>query len=249
MGDILSLRMWVRGPVETLRTTEVVNCAVIDMNTGEDVPLSAFFTEEEAAIAALQDYMTEVVAPGLSGYLDRAELLPLPEQWIVDAQGITFCYPIGQYCTLSEKPGTVSIRWFELMDYLRLGEGTVLSRIGAQQAMKPDADAVKACIAEGSLPGLPVKLGDSMQAATDTWHMLIDPDLCEAGRLFSLEDDRFRGTQLITDDLTRSWTDSVVEGIRSDRVCLGGIITGRTTQAEWRQLLGQPQSSVTLVGE
>ena len=46
--------------------------------------------------------------------------------------------------------------------------------------------AIADMVSGGWLPGIPVRLGDSVNQATDTWGMLTDPDLCEAGRLFSL---------------------------------------------------------------
>ena len=248
-GGVLSVRLSARGPVEDLRATETLRCACIDLRTGEDITLAELFTDEEAAREALETYMTETVAPGLSGYLDAAELLPLPEQWYIDAWGITFCYPIGQYGTLSERAGTVCVRWYELRELLRLGEDTVLSRIGAEAALTSDAAAVADWVSRGALPGIPVKLGDSMAEAVDVWRRLTDPDLCEAGRLYWLEEDCFRGTALLTDRLSRELTDSVVEGLRSERCNLGGLITGVTTQSEWRALLGEPESTVTLTAE
>ena len=48
----------------------------------------------------------------------------------------------------------------------------------------------------------------------------------------------------MTDFLSESWDTSVVDGIRMDEGNLFGLVTGRTEQAAWRQLLGEPDHTV-----
>ena len=99
------------------------------------------------------------------------------------------------------------------------------------------------------IPSLPVRLGDSVRDAVAEWHLLIDPDLYENGRMFSLEGGLFRGVFLLTDYLSESWENSRVDGIRLDSGCLFGLRIGQTTAAEWHQMLGEPDTSVDFDGE
>lgn len=41
----------------------------------------------------------------------------------------------------------------------------------------------------------------------------------------------------------------MVHGIRSDRICLAGLITGVTERETWISLLGEPDSSISLAGD
>ena len=82
-----------------------------------------------------------------------------------------------------------------------------------------------------------------MQELTDRYHLLTDPDGFEAGRLFALEGGCFRGVYLMTDDLTRSWENSKVQGIRMDQGCLWGLCIGETMRDSWFSILGEPDGS------
>ena len=106
-----------------------------------------------------------------------------------------------------------------------------------------------AAAAEGALTGIPAKLGESVQALTDRYHLMNDPDGSADGRLFSLEGGCFRGVFLITDDLTRSWENSVVEGIRMDQGCLWGLCVGESAREDWISVLGEPDGTAEIDDE
>ena len=108
------------------------------------------------------------------------------------------------------------------------------------------AEQLLAASAEGSLTGIPVKLGDSVQEMTDRYHLLTDPDGFEGGRLFALEGGCFRGVYLMTDDLTRGWENSKVEGIRMDQGCLWGLCVNETMREDWISVLGEPDGSAAI---
>ena len=98
----------------------------------------------------------------------------------------------------------------------------------------------------GTLPGVPVTLGGSVQEATDTYRMLTDPDLYQDGRMFALEDAAFRQVWLLTDALTeKTWDKSVIKGLRADRFNLWGLYPGLDRQAV-EAMLGQPDTVLTL---
>lgn len=249
-GGVVSCAFSSLGALTDNRSTQAYDTVNLDLQSGETVTLADLFTEEAAARAAIEDYLWERVAPELSAHLQNSELTPLPEEFTVDAAGITFYYPIAQLSTLSDRAGTVQIAWCELREWLRLGEGTVLRRIGAEDMVTLDGrERIERAVAEGAVPGLPVRLGGSMREATDAYRMLVDPDLYEDGRLFQLEDGAFRTVYLMTDRLTEDWDDSAIQGIRLDRGSLWGLCVGETAQAAWRQALGEPDATVALDAE
>lgn len=246
-GNVLSVVAKATGPVENDRTTQRWYTACIDLATGEEIGFDDLFIDAEAALTALSDYLEWEIAPLMSAHLRSSQLTPLPETFGLSATGLTLYYPLEQLSTLSDKAGTVSIQWCDMLEHLKLGEGSILNRIGAEKMLTLDessAAAIKQTVESGALPGIPAKLGASVQEAVDTYRLLIDPDLYENGRLMQLEDGAFRNVYLLTDSLTDSWEHSVIQGIRADRINLYGLMTDVTTQEQWRAALGEPDATV-----
>ncbi len=247
MGDVLSVTALATGPVENDRATQVWYAANIDLTTGEAITFEDIFADAEAAHLELEEQLEWGIAPLLSAHLRNSQLTPLPETFGLSEAGLTLYYPMEQLSTLSDRAGTVTFRWCELLEYLKLGEGTILSRIGAERMVTLDetsAEAIRTAVESCQLPGIPVKLGGSVQDAVDAYRLLIDPDLYENGRMMQLEDGAFGSVYLLTDSLTDGWEHSVIQGIRADQMNLYGLMTDVTTQAEWRSVLGEPDATV-----
>ena len=246
-GQVLSVVFTAEGAVTDSRSTHVYTTLNMDLASGENITWADLFQDEEAARAGIASYLEDELAPELSAHLMNSELTPLPEDFSLDASGMTLYYPISQLATLSDRAGAVHLSWCELLPYLKTGEGTVLQRIGAEAMVTlSDASGIQQAVDNGSLPGIPAQLGDNMQELVNTWGLLIDPDLYENGRLISLDGAAFRTVYLMTDRLTEMLDSSVVQGIRMDRGSLDGLCIGKTSQNEWRQVLGEPDYTVTL---
>lgn len=248
-GDVLSVVTSAAGPVENDRATRAWFAASVDMTDGHIIGWDELFADGEAARLALEEYLEWELTPELSAHLRNAQLTPLPEQFTLDAAGLTLYYPMEQLSTLSDKPGKVNVQWYQLREHLRLEEGSLLQRMGADAMLTLDetsAQSIRTAAESGALPGIPAVLGGSIQAAVDAYCLLIDPDLYEGGRLIQLEDGAFRDVYLLTDSLTDSWENSVVQGIRADRINLYGLCTGETAREAWQAVLGQPDASVAL---
>ena len=246
-GNVFSCAILADGAVETTRSTQVWGAVTIDLQTGEVIPFGALFTDEAAARALIESILLEQVAPEQSAHLAAGNLLPLPESFYVTREGLTLCYPISQFRTLSDRAGTVTILWTELREVLALDEDSPLHALGVPETLSlagSSREAIAAAIAQGSLPGVPAAIGQSVKELTDRYAQLTDNELCEAGRMFILENGAFRGVYIITDQLTDSWDRSVVNIIRADRLNLLGLCTGHTTMAEWREALGEPDATV-----
>ena len=246
-GGVLSCVFEHTGLVADMRETHVYTAANVDLTTGETLTLADIFTDEAAAAEALESYMWDVVAPDLSAHLQNSDLTPLPETFTVSDTGITFWYPMKQLSTLSDRAGAVTVLWCEVLEHLKLGEGSVLRRIGAEAniTLAAKEDIVRE-LAGGSIPGVPVQLGGSVKEAVELYREIADSDFYQDGRLFQLEDAAFRGVYPMTDNLSESWETSVIRGIRADRANVRGLMCGVTTVDQWRAVLGQPDATVTL---
>ncbi|MBQ7848323.1 MAG: hypothetical protein IJ343_01190, partial [Clostridia bacterium] len=158
-------------------------------------------------------------------------------------------YPIEQFRTLSDRAGTVTLLWTELREHLNLAGDSPLQHLGVPDTITLDEsdtpEDFAAALAGGSLPGVPAALGQSVRELTDTYRQLTDNELCEAGRMFLLEDGAFRRVYVITDALTDNWNSSTVNLLRADRLNLEGLCTGYTTVEQWRSVLGEPEATVT----
>ncbi len=246
-GQVLSVVFTAEGAVTDTRSTWVYSTLNMDLSSGESITWADLFEDEKAAREAIAAYLEDEIAPELSAHLQNSELTPLPQDFTLDASGMTLYYPIRQLSTLSDRAGAVHLSWCEMLPYLKLGENTVLRRIGAEDMVTlTDGEKIREMAGGDSLPGIPAKLGDSMQTLVDQWDLLIDPDLYENGRLISLDGAAFRSVYLMTDRLTETFTNSVVQGIRMDRGNAYGLCIGKTTQDEWRQVLGEADSIVTV---
>lgn len=200
----------------------------------------------------MEETIADEILPDMSAHLAAAELLPLPDVFSLTEFGLTLHYPIRRFETLSERAGTITFLWSELADVLDLSEDSVLTRLGVGKHLMLAADAketLTAALSGGAFPSIPVALGDNVQGLIDTYQLLNDPDLAGDQRMISLEDGAFRNVYILTDNLTRKLDSSVAQSIRADRLMLLGLVTGSTTQDEWRQALGEPTRTVSVSAE
>ena len=252
LGDVLSCVMSAEGALQNSRSTHRWTWSNIDLLDGHEITFGDLFTDTESAQAALEEYLDFTVSPELSAHLNNSELTPLPDGFRLERAGLTLLYPVSRLSTLKDRAGDIRIGWNEIRDELNLDEGGILDRIGVKDMITLDADSagrIREMAESGRLPDIPVRIGDSMKALTDRYHLLIDPDIYDGGRLFSLEGGCFRNVFLMTDYISESWDNSVVRGIRMDRGCAWGLCVGETTQEEWQAVLGTPEYSVSLDDE
>lgn len=250
--DVLSVVMEVSGPLADERTTHQWRTVNIDLRTGQAIALDDLFTDAQAARAWLCDELEWELAPALSAHLRNNQLVPLPEGFGLSDSGLTLYYDIDQLCTLGDRAGTVHIRWSRLRPWLDVSAEGLPGRVGVLRMIALDGESperIRQAVADGSLPGIPAVLGEKVQTCIDRYGLLIDPDLYEDGRLFQLQDGAFRDAYLLSDRLSSKWEESVVQGIRSDRLDLFGLCTGETRREAWLSLLGEPDATVTLDAE
>ncbi len=251
-GDVFSCAMLADGAVETTRSTQVWHAVNIDLNTGDPIPFDALFTDADATRAYIENVLAQQLAPELSAHLAADALTPMPETWSITPYGLTLHYGIDRYRTLNDGAGTVTFLWSELREFIDLREGSILFRIGAQQHLTLDESSrerIAQAISVGTLMEIPAALGDGIADLIALHGEAIDPDLYEGGRLISLDGGAFRQVWLLTDRLTESVENSVVQGIRTDRINLHGLMSGVTTLEDWRKALGAPETTLSVDAE
>ena len=258
LGPVFSFACFAEGAVKTPRNTFVWTGGNIDLRDGHEVTAEEIFTDPEAAREIMEAYLEETVAPEMSAHLLNSLLTPLPELFRMTERGLIWMYPIDDLSTLSDRAGDVLVPWDAVWDQLNLAEDGVLSAMGLNR-LRPAAEgetlsagsteAIRQAVEDGVFPGIPVRLGESLQPLTDSWRMLIDPDVYTLGRMFSLEGAPFQRVFLTTDYLSESWENSTVDGIRADLGGLYGLTAGITPRECWIQALGEPDHSLTFDGE
>ena len=249
LNDVFSCAVSASGAVEDTRPTHVWTAVSADLRDGHEITFGELFTDADAARETIQAYLEETVAPELSAHLQNSELTPLPEKFYLEQSGIMLLYPVEQLSTLSDRAGDIRIGWNVVKDELNLNEDGIPARIGAQDIIAltvRGAERLRADAAEGRMTDIPAIIGDSVQEMTDRYHMLTDWGGSEDGRLFALEGGCFRGVYLMTDNLTKDWKDSKVQGIRMDQGCLWGLSPGETRRTEWLSVLGEPDGSAEI---
>lgn len=248
-GDVFSCAMLADGAVDNSRATQVWSAVNVNLRTGEDITFADLFQDASAATAFIETYLDEQVAPDLSAHLAAGSLTPIPDTFTISPTGLTLYYAIDSFRTLSDKAGTVTLLWSELREHLRLEEGDVLSLLGADEHLALGADTsdrLADALQSGGFDGIPATLGQPMQELIDRYALLTDPDIYEGGRMIALEDGAFRQVWVLTDALTEEFDQSVVQGIRADRLNFFGLCTGTTTLDEWRAALGEPETTLAV---
>ena len=248
-GGVFSCAILADGAVETSRATQVWSAVNVDLRTGEEITFTDLFIDADEATTFIENYLDEQVAPELSAHLAAGSLTPVPETFTISSTGLTLYYDIDDFRTLSDKAGTVTLLWTELRDHLRLDMTDVLSDLYVPLHLELEiasGDTLAEDLAGGAFDGVPAALGQSVQELADRYALLTDPDIYEGGRMIALEDGAFRQVWILTDALSEEFSQSVVQGIRADRLNFRGLCTGYTTVAMWRDALGEPDATLSV---
>lgn len=246
-NEVFSCAVRAEGAVASMRPACVWTGTSVDLRDGHRILFEELFTDPEEAEERISRYLEDTVEPELDPNLTVKELLPRPDIFCLTARGLILLYPEDRFCTLTDRAGDVMIGWHVFGELADLTEDGILFRIGADRMTRLTEESPRELAdmtADGEIPDIPVRLGDSLKKATDEWHMLTDPDLYEGGRMFALEGARFRNVFLLTDYLSEDWDNSPVRGIRMDDGCLWGLRIGETERDSWLTVLGEPDSTV-----
>lgn len=243
---VVSLAVEASGRIGTGRPGHQVTPMVFNLVNGQQVTAQDIFIDAANAAQVVDSMVEESLAPDLSSYLDAGALFPVPlNNFTLDAAGVTFYYPAQQLTMLSGKSGAVNFHYDEIASLLNLQEGSLLWALGIKEQMGIHADTkdeVAEYAGSGHLPGLPVRLGDSLNDILTEHPLLMDSEAFPDGEKYYMEDARFRHTALIAGE----GQEARIIGILSYRMNLAGILTGQTNRDQVLQALGEPASSLQL---
>lgn len=239
-SGLLTVKIEASGRIGPGRPGHRVKALLYDLASGERISAGDLFKDIEQTQTALNELVGEEIEPWMSDYLTPDELYPIPlDNLLLDEAGITFYYDQSRFNTLSNRSGAVNFHYDELLDLLNMDEGSVLNKIGLMTAAEDTRFAVQAAVSLGTLPGLPIKIGEKTQEVLLNFPSLYDSEAFPTGERYQLEDARFRGSWLISDG-------EYVTGFLSHRLNLFGLKTGEATLQEVGEALGEPQSSIML---
>lgn len=238
--QIFSTIISAKGKLPGTRDGHQYTALTYDLATGERVTLDQLFTDVQAAVERMEEKALQSLSEELNGYLEYSDITPLPVQsFTLDENGMTFWYPADQFRLVSGYSGACQF-WYEELEGLWKDEPL--------QPLKPSDQktAIETAAASGTLPHVPVQLDQNMQEIADAYRLLRTPDEFPGGRYFIMEHPVFRSIMLISDSITSSYEQSVLEGIQLRRGGLYGLMIGSTNRQEWLALLGTPASTITM---
>lgn len=210
----------------------------VSLETGMEIYLDELLTDYEGAIAAMEAIIEEDVLDGMSDYMEYAELLPLPQDsYSIDERGLTVYWPEDRYRYFDGTSGSVTFYWHELADYI--GEESPVYALVHPDVPYNRSGVETLCFGGEMAPYLFVELGELLGDAAKAY-ALADPDYTTDALVYPLE--RVRGYALeIPKYAETDEEETPVSAIRASRISFAGLLTtGKTTDVEVLQLLGEP---------
>ncbi|NLX83780.1 MAG: hypothetical protein GXZ04_08245 [Clostridiales bacterium] len=247
--DLFSVLLTAQGRMPNGRLGYQTIPLMFDLANGQPVGAKDIFLDEAKAREWIEDNLEEVFSQDLSNYLDVEALRPAPlDRLLVTDTGIGLYYPENSMSWLSGRSASIYYLYHELEPLLNLTEGSLLNALQVPALLKPNEqkieDQIQEAVRIGYLPGLPVKLGDSLEQVISQHSLLHDPEGFPDGEKYQLEDDLFRGTVLLSRD------GETISGIISQRMNLFGLITGQwATQEDTDNALSSPFITLPLTKE
>ena len=198
LGDVFSGRLDAEGAVRTLRSSQVWTWSNVDLRDGHEIALDEVFTDPAAAREALEAYLEEKVAPGLSPHLGNSRLTPLPEGFMLERAGLTLLYDVSQLSTLSDRAGEILVPWKEIRDLLNPEEGSVVPALDRAGDVKIGWNEIRE-IVDWSGDGIPARIGAAEMAVWTAESPDRIREMAESGQLPDLP--------VKIGDSVKEWTD------------------------------------------
>lgn len=245
--DLLSVLVEARGNLAFGPPSHRYTPLVFSLVTGQRVACDQVLVSCEEARSGIEAMLEDSLGNELSNYLDASEFYPFPiERFLLTETGISFFYPEKGMVWLSGKSAFIHFLYSELSQWLDLAEGAPLIGLDLWARQTPTGTtrtAIESAASSGALPGLPVAVGDLVNAMLEAYPLLHDPEGFVSGQKYQLEDDRFRGSLVLSLD------GQTVSGLLSRRMNLFGLSTGKTSLDEIKSILGEPAGSISLSAE
>ena len=237
-GRVASMGLLWRGEQADGREGCSAAGLTVSLETGMEIYLDEVLTDFDGAIAAMEAIIENDVLDGMSDYMEYADLLPMPQDsWSFDEQGLTVYWPEDRYRYFDGMSGSVTFYWHELADYI--GEESPAYALAHPDVSFSRSGIETLCFSGSVNPYLAFELGDLL-GSVDAAYTLADPDYTTDALVYPFE--RVRGLAVEIDKYAETEeADTPVSAIRASRISFGGLLTtGKTTEAEAIQLMGEP---------
>ena len=214
----------------------------VSLETGMEVYLDEILTDYDGALAAMESIIENDLLGGMSDYMEYADLLPMPQDsWSLNEQGLTVYWPEDRYRYFDGTSGSVTFNWHELADYI--GEESPVYALAHPDVPFSRSGIETLCFGGTVNPYLGFELGDLL-GDVDAMYTLADPDYTTDALVYPFE--RVRGLAVeIPKYAETPEEDTPVSAIRASRISFGGLLTtGKTTDAEAIQLMGEPAMEI-----
>ena len=242
--DLLAVLIEAEGSLSFGPPSHRYTPLMFSLATGQRISCDQIFADCGQAKDAIEETLEERLGESLSNYLDASELFPFPlERFLLTETGVSFFYPEKSMVWLSGKSAFIHFLYGEIDGLLNTAPDSPLTGLSLYAGLSLGGHTrgdIEKAVSLGQLPGLPVKLGDAMNAVLEDFPLQHDPEGFASGQKYQLEDDRFRGTWLLSGD------GQTVSGLFSRRVNLYGLITGKASLDMIKSALGEPASAVSL---
>lgn len=230
--NVLSLVVSAHGKMPVGRPSQVYYPMNFDLLTGEEIAFESLFADADGAMEFMEAKLAEMEET-LSTHLENRSLFPVPfHRYTVDnTGGITLWYERDQLSFLSGFSGSVYFRFSELEPWYDLSDTGYINRI-----LEKETEV-------GFMQGLGMRncVGEPLENALRKFRSTVDSEFYPGGVCYEVEDARLQGTVLIADE-GEEW----VMGMLSGRMDDGGIITGKTTLEEAKEMLGSEYVSLMM---
>lgn len=231
-GNILSLAISANGKMPVGRPSQVYYPMTFDVDTGEEIPFEAWFKDADGAMAYMEE-KTEAMEENLSTHLENRSLIPVPfDRYTVDEWGnMTIWYEKDQLSFLSGFSGALHFRHSELSPYFDDKADSLMGRLLTEK----EQSGWMAALGDRNCLGWP------LDEALSRFRSTVDSEYYPGGAFYEVEDAKLQGTVLLTDN-----AEETVLGLLAANLDDGGIVTGKTTLTQARELLGNEGVSVIL---
>ncbi len=245
--DLLSILIEASGNISFGPPSHRYTPLVFSLVTGQKISCDQIFAQCDQARKSIEDTLEARLGDELSNYLNTADLYPFPiERFLLTETGISFFYPEKGMVWLSGKSTFIHFLYDELKGMLRDAGDMPLKSLDLYASLSPSAHSrpsIESAAATGLLPGIPVRLGDKLSDTLDIYPLLHDPEGFVTGQKYQMEDDRFRGTLVLSND------GETVTGLLTGRMNLFGLSTGKASLEEIKSVLGEPAGSTSMNAE
>lgn len=232
--DLLSVKLETEGKMDAFsRPSHKVFCRIYDLKSGEKIEVSQLFRVDAEAREIIKEKIEEWLVDFSFTHLDFEKGLSLPKDNVFLTRNGIILYDT------EENTRFLSGNTFAFHLYSGQIKELLSERIiGAYEdsLRSGQGDVIKEYIAQGSLPDIPLKIGDELEPHIKRFKKILDDEVFTDGVRIYLEEARLRDQSVISRNKSGK-----VDGIILKRFACCGLAIGKTKQEDVIALFGKTQ--------